>query len=269
MPALAAKKIVSRRRKSISLGLDRLPMSLTINGQTVAPTLIYRGKDATTSSWPARAGEDLALVDSGGTEVVPNQNAADIINGTGQAVQLTPGGDHYNGATGAHGIGTQDLWLSVIYKSNEYVGSNQYFYESNGATPGNFHDFRMIAADMLYFRSIGTATKAMAPTVPTTGNWVFVEVCYNRDEASAHGCTIFANGVQVGGADYSANAADNFGDSNPLVIGGVSAAPVTDVLNGYLALIQQYNASDWFAAGEAGKNQALALHQSRYSTIFG
>jgi hypothetical protein len=59
-------------------GIANLPQSLTINSQTVAPTFIYRGTDATASAWPALVGDNLSIAGSGSA---PSLNQPALGNG--------------------------------------------------------------------------------------------------------------------------------------------------------------------------------------------
>lgn len=95
--------------------LSNLSQNLTINGQTVAPTFIYEGKNATTSAWTATIGSDLAIAGSGSN---PNVGlGTPLTNDTDKTVGFVVNGKGFQTSSATFGqIATQDFVFELVFR---------------------------------------------------------------------------------------------------------------------------------------------------------
>jgi hypothetical protein len=100
--------------------IDRLEdPGLTINGLTVMPTLRYRGKDATPTTWPAWGfGETLAIAGAGaaptigaGSNLLGANDAGPTFRGNGTA---PASGKIYQGSASLGNVTTEDIVLEIV-----------------------------------------------------------------------------------------------------------------------------------------------------------
>ena len=118
-----------------SNGIANLDQTLTINGQTVEPTFIYRGYDATASTWPAYVGETLNIAGSGDS---PLLNQVAFGNGSYDEAVKFENGQYYGVSIPSYNLSTNDFAIHLIYTHKHGSGTDRVFGKTGAGAGWNF-----------------------------------------------------------------------------------------------------------------------------------
>jgi hypothetical protein len=151
--------------------LSNLPQNLTINGQTVAPTFIYEGKNATTSAWTATVGSDLSIAGSGDDPTVGVSTP--LTDNTDECVSFA--GAKYFSVAGADWA-TEDGVLGIVFQASGTTNATILFH--NDGT----HGYRVYVngSDQLVFEAAGAdSTVSVTSAALVSGAWYFAELYFD------------------------------------------------------------------------------------------
>lgn len=168
--------------------LSNLSQSLTINSQAVDPTFFYEGKSATTSSWTATVGENLAIAGSG-SDPTPNRDTP-LTDITDEGV-LFNNGKYYSASSGDWG--TEDGVIELLFRASGTTNATMLFH--NDGTNG--YRVYVNASDQLVFEAAGSSSTVSVTSGALTANaWYYAALYYDASGSAQW----YVNGVASGSA---------------------------------------------------------------------
>jgi hypothetical protein len=215
--------------------VENLPAALTINGQTVYPTLRYRGKDAGPVSWaPWGYGELLTL--QAGTAPDYNQGSP-LLGSLDDSVKFNGGGYYQAGNNSFADITTEDFVIELILRPTNVDLESMF---GKGLSYGAGHNAWGIwtYSNSLYtdLQFDGAQDKNIA--LATTANaWAHALYFFDR---SGYGVG-YINGVVGSAVDIS--AVTNLTCAAPLTIGRAQVSPNT--FNGPFVYSAMWKGASW------------------------
>jgi hypothetical protein len=234
-------------------GVRRVPDDVTINGQTVPATAVYRTGDAGSGpGLPAHIGEDLV---EAGTGAAIDYNVPAYGNGvldrairfnlgkslrdpTGLGAQLGAGDFFFDIVVQ---VGSTDGWIAGTYLTQGYE-----VYRTGGKLSFLINN----AGGIFEFKTDGTFTDELVHAC-----------CFgNRDENSTNGAGWFVNSVASTGANISTYSGTTPGSNFTM---GANPSGVNNVESSVL-YFGMWEQADLFSAGATGKAEAQALATDRF-----
>lgn len=162
-------------------GTSQLSDELTINGQTIYPSLSYDAADATAAAWPGRVGTTLALAGIGDDPAL--SAGSPLLDGS--SVKFA-GGKYYAAADNGVDLGTDDWVAEVIY---EQVSQGDERWIFSKYHPTNNVEFVATAGSASYMYANGDEAAAVIPG-PESGSGLGFKhalICYKYGvEAVTH-----------------------------------------------------------------------------------
>lgn len=242
-----------------TVGVDNLTTTITFNSSQQTSVCRYKGGDASASGWNAwTTGENLVY---SGTGTAPNFNVGSDLSGPNDdAVEFVGSSRHYLAATtGLADIGTDDFFMEIYVRMNS---SGLETWVGKRLTVGGWL-FRNIGARVQFFADDGGTSIASAIGL-TVGNWMYITVFGNRDEASTNGSAIAVNGVQSG-AGVDITAGSDFGNATDKL--HISHNADVNAYSDRMSFVQIWHAPSWFASGATGLSEFVSVSAARYSAL--
>ena len=246
----------------------------TINGNVPQRAFAYSARQAIVGGgWPARFGENLTKVASGGT-------VGSVLGaGPPYAVKCPTGGAYLAATPGFANPGLKDFIFEVL--AAPAVGANyatsQYFLVK-GSDPVGFGDFLCLAfigaSNSTLKASFGAQIVYPALFTLYSANlsegYHHIWAAVNRDEASVNGARMGVDGSLSGtGVNPSVLVASDITTNKPLALGGNWDATGFPGAPGCLVAVQAWYGGDisdnFIAAGAAGQTEIEAVMAKRFA----
>lgn len=261
---------VQYNTSAAATGYKALSRSVTFNGTTVAtPTFLFYGDRPNASPWVAEVGAVNLATSAFGV----NPPAYQEVGTYGKGVDFTnPHKDFVgSGVSAAYGIGTDDMLLEIVSKSNAEVSSAVAWawMASLPATIEMWVQNDTAASKKLTFHfRVGAASLTFTSAGAIHGTNIYHHQIFfvNRNEASVNGCLGYNNGTNVITGNASTAAADASGTNAIMSVGGFTSTH-TLTWNGSIYYVALWHAPNWFAAGAQCKTDADAWAAARYATL--
>jgi len=226
---------------------NRLPQSLTINGQAVAPDFLYRGQDATLTDWTAVVGDNLAIAGSG-ADPTPNQPAPFTDDTQGV---LFNGGKYYGASTSIGQVGTEDFVVEVIVRHSGTPGVR--IVGTRDASTNGWELFTYSTPTELGFLIGGTtgiSTTWFSDSL-TAGAYYHHILFFDRSGSVA----CYTNGALNGGAISIAARAGSLASTQNLLVGSLRGSNLFDSAIVHLALWKRDNWLDTHLQADLAKER--------------
>jgi hypothetical protein len=241
--------------------VDKLDLTLTINGTTVNPTFVYSGGDADGTDWnPLTYGEDLTYNAGGGAA---SFNQGSPLLGTNDDSVLFDTNAYYQAAGSAFAdITTEDIVFEIIFK---FGATGTYPFHKRTLAGSGWTCY--LAGDIRFLIRDGSTTKTLDSDNLTVGAWYHAMAFINRDEGSANGAKWYINGVVSGAGDDMSGASASLSNADNFTIGSKN-----DGTAGYdsnIAMAALWIQSNWHQAGAAGPTEWAALVAERFQRLTG
>lgn len=238
-----------------TVGQSRGPSnSLTINNTTVSPTLLYEGRSASSSGWPATIGSSLTKVEVG-IDVIPGIQTP--FKGRTKGVEFQ-GEDYFSTTpTNFQGIGTNDFALELLVKFQSDTTSGLLGANATGGfvVGNNSNSYSCTIND-------GTNTAACATGTLVDDTWYHIMWFCNRDEASTNGFQAYVDGVASGTGIDPSDVSNAVNPATAFLV-GLYAGQNRSIDT--LARACLWQASNWHAAGSAGPTEWADIAAARYA----
>jgi hypothetical protein len=246
-----------------------LPASLTINGITVTPTFVYKGKDATASSWPADAyGETLSIAGSG---TVPTINDGSPLLGSNDDSVKFELGKCYQPADAIPGdVTTEDMLFEIVWRPYQTAATyHDTFCKANGAVNTKGWSFTDMAAatGLVFYINDGTNFSYIITNV-TAGVWYHCLIYVDRSDVAATGISKGLNGTFTAGGTNNPSSVGSITSTGKLSIGGASAIG-TNLSKSNVAYFAMYKQANWFAGGATNTTQWGTFTAERFARLQG
>jgi hypothetical protein len=214
--------------------IANLDPALTINGQTVYPTLRYKGQDATATTWPAWGyGETLSIAGAGAS---PTLNAGSPLMGSVDDSVKFNMSKYYSG--GLMGISTEDFVIEILVLQGSSFSSQRVFGSLISLGGGKYRGIELYQSGswLIFQVADGLSLGSVATAATLNGMYhllLFVDV------SSGAGCA-YSNGVSATGTIPNSGSFES--GSNFLMgcgpIGGF-------VFTGHIFYYSQWKANNW------------------------
>lgn len=240
------------RGEWVTAGPSQLLTSIQVaNGNPGTLLFDYRGEDATSSTWPARAaGEDLVAEGSGGLYNLPT-----IYHDTSLAVNPEGSRRWAESGTGAGAIGDSDFIIEMVAYVDDTA--DNYFLHFFDASPFQGWGFLIDQSDpsfVLYMHD-GDTVIADSDNFRALGAWYHVLVFADRSGSAG----FYINGAAAGSESIAA-AADSLSADATLHVSGTSFSSAETESS--ISLIRMWTLDD------IGTHDQSALAAERYDLLF-
>lgn len=256
------------RRQGIASKADLLPTALTINGITVDASYVYKGADASASSWPGHRGigPTLSLAGSGTDPSVAQSGAGVSLLGPTDQYVLFNGGKIYQGAAGTGDIVLEDFVLEAIVQADGAARPVSTVGAANG------YELKFDTAGKDLRATVKTAAGFGQPSsfnVLVQGTWYHLMSFADRNETSTNGWNFYANGaatVKSSGHDISAHAASSLAGT-ALTLGATANSAAGTIMTRGLAWVAMWKRTDWMPGGASNPTAWVAVAAARYALL--
>jgi len=236
------------------------PLTLLVNGISVAPDLVILGKDAAAGGWATHRypASPVTLALQSGT--APTYDNGSPFRGVLDGSVYFNSGGWFKDTGGTLGAVTTEDMVVVWVGSSDLAGN--YHPVGKCDTAGWYLYFANTGAVFFILDYGGGTVSASAPLVSAGARQLFVG-CVNRDENSTNGMRVYA-GPNGGTAVNPYAAVGSLADASAYFGAGLGATGAT-ALAGSFDFFALWKQSNWFAAGATGLAQmdALALDLTR------
>lgn len=217
-------------------GVDNLPSSITLNGITVAPTFIYKGRDFGATQAAAIVGNNLPIAGAGGT---PDGTVEGVFTGAGEKFGRFSGGKYYaDSGTSFADLTNEDIVIeAVIKQKNEAAGIVCHATSSTSAAGWRLST-RASGAGIIFYISDGTNTGTLTFAGNTAECYYHVIIFVDRSGSMA----MYVNGTFATSGTAS-TVTGSLSVAQPLTLGAYSGG--TGVSNGDVAWVALWAQASW------------------------
>jgi|GEM_PF-6256446 len=260
----------SMAHRFLNPSIDNLLVGITLNSITVLPTLRYKAKDATLTTWPAWTyGPTLNLQDG----TAPTINFGSIFHGANDdSVIFATGGGYYQDAANTNGnVGTNDVIIEALIRQPHYSQNRGIISKYiEGTTLGWQMSFTQSGANwyiVLAFRN-GSNLVYVSPlqdaSLANSLTYIFA-VMNNSGDATATALRCYINNSLANAAVGGTWGGVNLDNTASLQIGNARGfgAPAAGLL--YFA---QYQQADWVLDSGGSNAEIATVAADRFNRLF-
>lgn len=242
-------------------GVDQLDPNLTINGQTVTPSLRYKGGDADGTDW-------APWIYGGNTELqvgtAPTLNdGSPLLGSNDDSVCFNEGGYYLDPGNTIGDITTEDMVVEIVLKKGP-VGNLSIAGKRSGDAGWTFD--KRSGGEVRFLLDNGIDAPVTLISAALSEGWIHILIFANKSEGSANGGQLYINGVASGsGADFS--ALGSITSAASLAIGSRSDG-VFD-FDSEVAYLAMWQLDAWHQEGASGPAEWATIAKERFNRLIG